>query len=98
MIVCSCNVLSDQDVRSVVEAQARRSTSQVYGCLACSAKCGRCARTIHSLMDEALGKSRSSIGANRLSAQRDALATTTRTTAAIPTMRSRQPKPWFSRL
>ena len=71
MIVCSCNVLSDQDVRSVVEAQARRSTSQVYGCLACSAKCGRCARTIHSLMDEALGKSRFSIGANRLSAERD---------------------------
>jgi len=57
MIVCSCNVLSDRDVRSVVEAQARRSTSQVYGCLACTAKCGRCARTIHSLIEEALGNS-----------------------------------------
>ncbi|RXT55970.1 hypothetical protein B6S44_07755 [Bosea sp. Tri-44] len=55
MIVCSCNVLSEQDVRSAVEAQTPRSPSQVYGCLGCSAKCGRCARTIRRLMDEALG-------------------------------------------
>jgi bacterioferritin-associated ferredoxin len=55
MIVCSCNVLSDRDVRSAVEAEAPRSTSQVYGCLGCRAKCGRCARTIRHLMDEALG-------------------------------------------
>jgi bacterioferritin-associated ferredoxin len=55
MIVCSCNVLSDQDVRSAVEAERTRSTSQVYGCLGCSAQCGRCARTIRRLMDEALG-------------------------------------------
>lgn len=57
MIVCSCNVLSDQDVRSAVEAE-RRSTRQVYGCLGCSAKCGRCARTIRCLMDEALASAR----------------------------------------
>jgi bacterioferritin-associated ferredoxin len=54
MIVCSCNVLSDQDVRSAVEAERTRSTSRVYGCLGCSAQCGRCARTIRRLMDEAL--------------------------------------------
>ncbi len=54
MIVCSCNVLSDKDVRSAVEAEAPRSTSQVYGCLGCSAQCGRCARTIRKIMDEAL--------------------------------------------
>jgi bacterioferritin-associated ferredoxin len=70
MIVCSCNVLSDQDVRSVVEAQARRSTSQVYGCLACSAKCGRCAHTIRRIMDEALGSSHFFIGVNWLSVAR----------------------------
>lgn len=58
MIVCSCNVLSDQDVRYAVEAEAPRSTSQVYGCLGCSAKCGRCARTIRRLRDEALGSAR----------------------------------------
>ena len=60
MIVCSCNVLSDQDVRSAVEAERTRSTSRVYGCLGCSAQCGRCARTIRRLMDEALGRARSS--------------------------------------
>ena len=55
MIVCSCNVLSDQDVRTAVQAKARpRSTGQVYGCLGCSAQCGRCARTIRRIMDEAL--------------------------------------------
>ncbi|MET0671255.1 MAG: (2Fe-2S)-binding protein [Xanthobacteraceae bacterium] len=56
MIVCSCNVLTDKDVRSAVQANAKpRSTSQVYGCLGCSAQCGRCARTIRRIMDEALG-------------------------------------------
>ena len=55
MIVCSCNVLSDHDVRTAVTAEARpRSTGQVYGCLGCSAQCGRCARTIRKIMDEAL--------------------------------------------
>jgi len=57
MIVCSCNVLSDQDVRSAVVTSASpvRTTREVYGCLGCSAQCGRCARTIRRLMDEALG-------------------------------------------
>jgi bacterioferritin-associated ferredoxin len=55
MIVCSCNVLTDQDVRSACQAEERpRSTGQVYGCLGCSAQCGRCARTIRRIMDEAL--------------------------------------------
>jgi bacterioferritin-associated ferredoxin len=49
MIVCSCNVLSDHDVRTAVTAEARpRSPGQVYGCLGCSAQCGRCARTIRN--------------------------------------------------
>jgi bacterioferritin-associated ferredoxin len=57
MIVCSCNVLSDQDVRSVVEGsqQLPRNAKQIYGCLGCSAECGRCARTIKTIIDEALG-------------------------------------------
>jgi bacterioferritin-associated ferredoxin len=55
MIVCSCNVLSDHDVRSAVEAERTRSTSRVYGCLGCSPTCDRCAHTIRRLMDEALG-------------------------------------------
>ena len=62
MIVCSCNVLSDKDVRSAVQAEAPRSTSQVYGCLGCSAQCGRCARTIRKIMDEALDASAAACG------------------------------------
>ncbi|MBN8957975.1 MAG: (2Fe-2S)-binding protein [Rhizobiales bacterium] len=56
MIVCSCNVLSDKDVRSACarDAARPRSTGQVYGCLGCSAQCGRCARTIRRIMNEAL--------------------------------------------
>lgn len=54
MIVCSCNVLSDHDVRSAVSTASPRTTGQVYGCLGCSAQCGRCARTIRAIMDEAL--------------------------------------------
>ena len=57
MIVCSCNVLSDQDVRDAVadSSDAVRHAKQVYGCLGCSAECGRCARTIKTIIDEALG-------------------------------------------
>lgn len=32
-----------------------RTANEVYGCLGCSAQCGRCARTIKKIMDEALG-------------------------------------------
>ncbi len=62
MIVCSCNVLTDHDVRSAVTASEDlsgqgfpRNAKQVYGCLGCSAECGRCARTIKTIIDEALG-------------------------------------------
>ncbi len=56
MIVCSCNVLSDHEVRAAVAGSpSPRTTGQVYGCLGCSPQCGRCARTIRRIMDEALG-------------------------------------------
>ena len=54
MIVCSCNVLTDHDVRGAVQSAAPRTTGQVYGCLGCSAQCGHCARSIRKIMDEAL--------------------------------------------
>ena len=54
MIVCSCNVFSDRDVRTAVSQSAPRTAGQVYGCLGCSPQCGRCARTIRQIMDEAL--------------------------------------------
>ncbi len=55
MIVCSCNVLSDNQVRTAVNNAAPRSAAQVYGCLGCSPQCGRCVTTIRRIMDEALG-------------------------------------------
>src|SRR4029079_394096 len=55
MIVCSCNVLTDHEVRDAARNAARRSTAHVYGCLGCSAQCGRCARTIRKIIDAALG-------------------------------------------
>lgn len=55
MIVCSCNVLSDNQVRTAVHENTPRATSEVYGCLGCSAQCGRCARTIRRIMDQVLG-------------------------------------------
>jgi bacterioferritin-associated ferredoxin len=56
MIVCSCNVFSDRDVRSAIDSAASRpaTANQVYGCLGCSPQCGRCARTIRRIMDEAV--------------------------------------------
>ncbi|WP_315742759.1 MULTISPECIES: bacterioferritin-associated ferredoxin [unclassified Bradyrhizobium] len=57
MIVCSCNVLSDHDIRQAVETaeELPRNPKQLYGCLGCSAECGRCARTIKTIIDDALG-------------------------------------------
>jgi len=56
MIVCSCNVFTDHDVRGTLEAgeASPRTAGQVYHCLGCSPQCGRCARTIRRIMDEAL--------------------------------------------
>lgn len=57
MIVCSCNVLSDHDVRNAVNASSDlpRSAKQIYDCLGRSVECGRCARTIKTIIDETLG-------------------------------------------
>jgi bacterioferritin-associated ferredoxin len=52
MIVCSCNVFSDHQVRSALAEQARPRMSQVYAYLGCHAQCGRCTHTIKRIMDE----------------------------------------------
>jgi bacterioferritin-associated ferredoxin len=59
MIVCSCNVLSDRQVRDAVADPGAgvRTAGQVYRCLGCSPQCGRCARTIRGIIDQALGAS-----------------------------------------
>jgi bacterioferritin-associated ferredoxin len=53
VIVCSCHVLSDAQVRSAVASAAPRPRmSHVYASLGCAAKCGRCAHTIKILLEE----------------------------------------------
>ncbi|ACA15216.1 conserved hypothetical protein [Methylobacterium sp. 4-46] len=56
MIVCSCNVFSDGQVRACLNPgpACPRTPAQVYACLGCSPKCGRCARTIRSILSRAL--------------------------------------------
>src|ERR1700719_1242886 len=60
MIICSCNFLTDREVRTVVITAVRPPTTpgQMYKCLGCRPKCGRCARSISLIMGEALGSSR----------------------------------------
>jgi bacterioferritin-associated ferredoxin len=56
MIVCSCNVLSDRKIRDVVTAAGPQSLTahQIHGCLGCSMQCGRCARAIKRILNDAL--------------------------------------------
>jgi bacterioferritin-associated ferredoxin len=70
MIVCSCNVLTDHDVRTAVNTGAPRTTGQVYGCLGCSAQCGRCARSIRKIMDDALVGAGCPVGCGSCAAHR----------------------------
>lgn len=54
MIICSCNVLSENAVREACASLAPRTPGQVYRCLGCSPQCGRCSRTIKTILDQAL--------------------------------------------
>jgi bacterioferritin-associated ferredoxin len=62
MIICSCNFLTDREVRTMVTTAVRPPTTpgQMYKCLGCRPKCGRCARSISLIMDERLGARASS--------------------------------------
>lgn len=54
MIVCSCNVISDRDIRDVVVSTDAelRSTAQVYDCLGCNVRCGRCSHSVKQILQE----------------------------------------------
>lgn len=53
MIVCSCNVFSDHQVRdALASTEGVRSPGEVYRCLGCAPQCGRCARTIRAILDQ----------------------------------------------
>jgi bacterioferritin-associated ferredoxin len=53
MIVCSCNVFGDTEIRTAFAApDGPRSVSQVYRQLGHEAHCGRCTRTVREIMRE----------------------------------------------
>ncbi len=55
MIICSCNVFSDGEVRALLELRPPAAgTAQVFRGLGHQPQCGRCARTIRKIMHEAL--------------------------------------------
>ncbi|MXQ14230.1 (2Fe-2S)-binding protein [Microvirga makkahensis] len=58
MIVCSCNVFSDGEIRACLNPgpDCPRTPAQVYRSLGCDPRCGRCATTIRSIMDQALAQ------------------------------------------
>ncbi|MBY6240706.1 bacterioferritin-associated ferredoxin [Methylosinus sp. Sm6] len=53
MIVCSCNVLSDGQVRELLGRRSDRpSVGAVFRHMGCEPRCGRCARNISALVDQ----------------------------------------------
>jgi bacterioferritin-associated ferredoxin len=61
MIICSCNVISDYDVRDAVESADIElcSTAQVYNCLSHLVHCGLCSRSVRRILQEPEVASRS---------------------------------------
>lgn len=59
MIVCSCNVISDHDIRGIVSSDDELcSAAQVYGCLGCTVLCGRCSHSVKRILNERSTSSR----------------------------------------
>lgn len=56
MIVCSCHILSDQDVRAIARdaSYVPPRVAEIYSRLGCKAECGRCVRSIKTIIDEAI--------------------------------------------
>jgi bacterioferritin-associated ferredoxin len=53
MIICSCNVLSDHEVRlAAATSKPPRTIAGLFRHLGCTAQCGRCAQSIKGIMDE----------------------------------------------
>ena len=54
MIVCSCSIISDHEIRDVVvSADAELcSTAQVYDCLGCAVRCGLCSHSVRQILQE----------------------------------------------
>ncbi|RXH21949.1 hypothetical protein XH99_19585 [Bradyrhizobium nanningense] len=54
MIVCSCNIISDHDIRGAVVSTDDElfSAAQVYDCLGCTVRCGRCSHSVKRILEE----------------------------------------------
>lgn len=59
VIVCSCNILTDRDIRELAAdpGYVPPGIAKVYERLGCKAECGRCARTIATIMRESVTQS-----------------------------------------
>ncbi len=54
MIICSCSVLSDNQVRAALDTpNPPRTPCQVHRHLGCEPQCGRCVRSMRDIMDKA---------------------------------------------
>ena len=62
MILCSCNVVSDRDIREHLGAGGRPSVGALFRQLGCEAKCGRCTRNILAVVDQHHGATRECAG------------------------------------
>ena len=49
MIICSCNVLRETDLKPHCRPDIL-STEQLYACLGCKVQCGKCAEYIESML------------------------------------------------
>jgi bacterioferritin-associated ferredoxin len=53
VIICSCNNISDADVRRcAASTDCRQTVSEIYAALGHKAECGTCARTIRAILLE----------------------------------------------
>ncbi|MDR3463508.1 MAG: (2Fe-2S)-binding protein [Beijerinckiaceae bacterium] len=70
MIICSCNVLSEGAVRASLEADpvGARTVIEVYHCLGCRPRCGRCARSIRAIIEQVHGETKSNWTQSRYAA------------------------------
>lgn len=65
MIVCHCNAFSDHDVRRAClkeDGEGPRTVGEVYRCLGCGPKCGRCMSAVHEIMKTSLAAAQASCG------------------------------------
>jgi bacterioferritin-associated ferredoxin len=54
VIVCSCNVLSDKQILATLKlGAAPQAAGQVYRCLGCAPRCGRCLETVRAMLAQA---------------------------------------------